>query len=61
MKTKLKCFYCKKLGHMVKDCRVKIVDERKVKGREAQGNVMSQKQQMFLLQQLLNNKKIFGT
>jgi hypothetical protein len=46
---------------MVKDCRVKIVDERKVKGREAQGNVMSQKQQMFLLQQLLNNKKIFGT
>jgi hypothetical protein len=33
---------------MVKDCRIKIVDERKVKGREAQGNVISQKQQIVI-------------
>lgn len=61
MKTKLKCFYCKKLGHMVKDCRIKIVNERKVKGREAQGNVISQKQQIVLFIVYLTTTKIFGT
>jgi hypothetical protein len=33
---------------MVKDCRIKIVNERKVKGREAQGDVISHKQQIVL-------------
>lgn len=33
---------------MVKDCRIKIVNERKVKGREAQGIVISKKQQIVL-------------
>jgi hypothetical protein len=33
---------------MVKDCKIKIVNERKVKRREAQGDVVSHKQQIVI-------------
>jgi len=26
-KKKVKCFYCKKLGHLIKDCNKRIVEE----------------------------------
>lgn len=35
---------------MIKDCRTRIVNERKIQDKETQGNVISQKKQiMFLL------------
>jgi hypothetical protein len=39
----MKCLYCKKLGHMIKDCKVRIANERKGERRKAQGNVIFHK------------------
>ncbi len=30
-KSKIKCFYYKKSGHMIKDCKKKIIDEKQNK------------------------------
>jgi hypothetical protein len=47
---------------MIKDCRTRIVNERKFQDKETQGNVISQKKQMVILLSLkaILNKKIFG-
>jgi hypothetical protein len=34
---------------MIKDCRTRIVNERKFQDKETQGNVTSQKKQMMFL------------
>jgi len=49
-KTKLKCLYYKKnKSHIIKDCKTRIVNERKFQDKETQGNVISQKKQMMFL------------
>jgi hypothetical protein len=37
---------------MIKDCRTRIVNERKFQDKETQGNVISQKKQMMFLMSL---------
>jgi hypothetical protein len=32
-KKKMKCFYCKKLGHQIKDCKKRIVEEDNSNGK----------------------------
>ncbi len=49
-KTKLKCLYYKKnKSHIIKDCKRRIVNEKKIQDKETQGNVISQKKQMMFL------------
>jgi hypothetical protein len=47
---------------MIKDCRTRIVNERKFQDKETQGNVIFQMKQMMILLSLkaILNKKIFG-
>lgn len=46
---------------MIKDCKTRIVNERKFQDKETQGNVISQKKQMMILlsfKAIFNKKKI---
>jgi hypothetical protein len=46
---------------MIKDCKTRIVNEKKIQDKETQGNVISQKKQMMfycLLKQVLTKKNL---
>ncbi len=48
-KSKIKCFYCKKSGHMIKDCKIKIANEKQNKeSKESQSNITTKKTSVML-------------
>jgi hypothetical protein len=42
-KKKVKCFYCKKLGHLIKDCKKRIVEEANSNGKRQLNIVIKNK------------------
>ncbi len=48
-KSKIKCFYCKKLGHMLKDCKKRIVNEKINKqNKKSDSNIVTKKTSVVL-------------
>jgi hypothetical protein len=46
-KKKVKCFYCKKLGHLIKDCKKRIVEEANSNGKR-QSNIVIKNNSLYV-------------
>jgi hypothetical protein len=44
-----RCFYCKKLGHLIKDCRNQIATEK----RNNQSNMVTQSHKLYVVKALI--------
>jgi len=56
-KKKVKCFYCKKVGHEIRDCRKRIADEKRQKASGQSNLVIDDNARLYVATALFTKEK----